>query len=295
MDNKLNVLFVLNPISGHGLSASVLRKKIESNLNLADFNWELKLTGGIRDAYFIAEYAVSQEYFAVVAVGGDGTVNEVASALLNTDTKLGIIPVGSGNGVARHFCIPLDIDTAIQHLNNKKSALIDTFTLNEFVGVGFCGFGFDAAVAHAFTKVKTRGLLQYIKQCILGYRSFTEEHYTLKVDGSLVFQDKAFIVAVCNTSQYGNNALISPESSAEDGFLEVVVVKPLPIGALPLFLMKFFNGTLNKHNRVTVFKGKTIELGKENAAIHLDGEARFLSETNTAVVEVKPKSLNILL
>ena len=200
------IMLIINPISGTGSKKGV-PEMVEERLARAGYHMDLRFTGGQGDATEFAAEAAKAGYTGVLACGGDGTINETARALCGSDTALGILPAGSGNGLARHLGIPVDIELALQIVEQQNIVRSDYGTVN---GVPFfCtfGMGFDAAVSHRFARQSHRGLLSYVRSAVSEYVQFRPQTYTISANGKIL-TEKAFLVAVCNASQWGNNAYI---------------------------------------------------------------------------------------
>lgn len=230
---------------------------------------------------------------AVYAVGGDGTVHEVAKRLIGTPLALGILPVGSGNGLARHLGIPLRLDEALRACDAGIIATIDTATVNGKPFIGVMGVGLDAVIAERFAGSAIRGLRTYVRIGLRTFRSFSAETYDIDVDGARSNR-RAFVVAAANSSQYGNNARIAPLASLQDGLLDVVVVEHVSALAAPFMLLRLFNGTFHQSQRVAILQGREITIRRASAGpAHVDGEPIELpAELN---VRIRPRSLRVIL
>ncbi|MDI9874415.1 MULTISPECIES: diacylglycerol/lipid kinase family protein [Bacteroidota] len=284
------IWFVLNPKSGTTTPAK--RNKIIQAIN-KQANCRLILTEYAGHATEIAQQAVQQGISRVVAVGGDGTVNEVARGLVGSDTALGIIPIGSGNGLARHLNIPLKIDKAIQFAIQQPTAQIDACYLNEIPFFCTAGVGFDAFVANEFAQQESRGLKTYAKMSLKSFRTYKPEAYVISHQGK-DYAKMAFSITFANATQYGNNALISPKSKIDDGLIDLVVLKPFPFGAAPIIGVRLFRGTLPNSRYIDMEVSEDYVLKSEKPLlIHFDGEPLQL-DTNEIRVYIKPKSLKVV-
>lgn len=238
---------------------------------------DVELTRGHGDATTLARKAVDEGYDAVLAAGGDGTVNEAACALCDTNVPLGIIPCGSGNGLARHLDIPIDVSESVSVILKDHPAYIDYALLNgshRFFCT--CGVGFDASVSDRFARQRTRGLSTYIKSVISEFREFEPAEYTVSAGGEVV-TERAFLIAVCNASQYGNNAYIAPGATIDDGLLDITVVHaagPLRTAFVGFDLMV---GNLNKNTLISHLQVPQTVIGRTAPGpIHIDGEPMHL-------------------
>lgn len=290
---KQKIRFIINPISGIK-SKKDIPSLIEQNLNHNLFDYDITFTEYRKHAKNIA-YESSLEGFDIVcAVGGDGSVHEVGTALIDTPTKLAILPTGSGNGLARHLNIPLEIDKAIQNINLNKSIKMDTVIVNDkpFLGVG--GYGFDAVIAKKFAEYHTRGFASYIKLTIKEYFNFRPKKVKIILDGNTEKErtEEVVLCTIANASEFGNGFVVSPESSVEDGKLEMFLLKPFSFWSAPKLAYKFFKKSAHqsKYSEIIKFEKARIQLTDKIA--HYDGEPFDVrSELN---IQVVPKSLNIL-
>lgn len=282
------ILFIINPISGSGKKKSV-EKAIKKYLNKDLYNYEIVYTKAAKHAIEISENAANK-YEIVVAVGGDGTINEVSKGLINSNTAMAIIPKGSGNGLARFLKIPINIKKAIQLLNNCKIITIDSAKINNATFANICGVGFDAHVANRFDSYGKRGLLSYIKITIKEFFTYKERHYWLEIDGK-TYEKKAFLISCANSTQFGNNAHIAPEAIIDDGLLNITIMHRFPL-VMSLFVgIRLFTKTLHKSKYVETFKGKDISIRGENVMTHIDGETVQLG--NELKINTLHKSLKV--
>ena len=288
---KSNILFIINPISG-GKDKLKIPALIDANLDRSRFNPNYSFTEYIGHAAEIAEEAANKNFDVIVAVGGDGTINEIAAKVMQQNKILGILPFGSGNGLARFLKIPMNTAKAIQVINALNVVRIDTGTFNDKCFFNMAGMGFDAHISSVFVGNKKRGLSGYLK---LGFKemvNYQPETYRLVIDGE-VYTRKAFVVSVANSSQYGNNAHVSPQASVTDGLLDVCVIKSFPLYKLPILAYHMLSAKTDQSDMVEIIKGKNIQITRvEDAPIHIDGEPFFMGREIT--VAVSPLSLNII-
>lgn len=274
-DRRRNIMLIINPISGTGSKKGVAQSVTE---RLGSLGWEVdvRTTGARGDATRLASEAVERGYYGVLACGGDGTVNETARALCGTDVALGILPAGSGNGLARHVGIPVDIDMAIDVIESDNVVASDYGTVNGRPFFCTFGLGFDAAVSHRFARQNHRGLLSYIRSCVTEYVKYRPQTYTVSANGKLL-TEKAFLIAVCNASQWGNNAYIAPQASVTDGLLDITIVHSgSPIDAAVMG-MDIFTGYINKNTMVRSFRAPAAVIYRNAVGeAHIDGEPMIL-------------------
>lgn len=284
------ILFIINPNSGHKNGADTI-ELIPKYLDENKFNYSYKLTTHAKHAIEISSKAVNDKIDIIIAVGGDGLVNEVFQSLVNTNVLFSIIPLGSGNGVARSLGIDMNIKTALKNLNNLKSKKIDTVTFNGLPYLGIAGIGFDGFIAKFFSKRNKRGLISYIKLVLKHYKDFKCSKYTISCNNELHELD-AFIAAIANSQQYGNNAYIAPMANMSDGMLDLVIIKKHSKWLLPILLFKGFTRRLYKSKYVEYIKSKKFVIKTNYNEGHIDGEPIKVEKEN--VIEVLPLSLNIL-
>jgi YegS/Rv2252/BmrU family lipid kinase len=287
----MKCLFVVNPRSGPRGRVDLARE-IGEHCERVSMPFHVHPCERKEDLDEVVAHARRERYDVVVAVGGDGTVHEVAKRLVGTEIALGVVPVGSGNGFARHVGLPLSPARALATCVSGRIVTIDTATVNGMPFIGIMGAGFDATVAHRFAESPERGMRTYVRKGLAEYAAYRPAEYEIEIDGR-ASRRHAFVIAVANASQYGNNARIAPIASLQDGLLDLVTVHDVSIfSALPL-LVRLFNGTLNRSRRAHVDQGKHIIIRRVSAgAAHLDGEPVMLpAELDVRVV---PQSLRLL-
>lgn len=262
---------IINPISGTRSKAGLDRMVIDS---LSPLGWEVEVvyTKGHGDATRLALSAIEKKCDAVLAAGGDGTINETAAALCGTGVVLGILPCGSGNGLARHLGIPIDLREGLKVIHEDHPTDIDYATVNDRKFFCTCGVGFDAAVSAAFARKKTRGKFTYIQSTFETYASYEPEFYTIRANGKKL-TEKAFLVAVCNASQYGNNAYIAPSASINDGLLDVTIIHAGNTLSTALVGVDMMTGMIERNMLIQTFRTDNIIIERERRGpSHLDGE-----------------------
>ncbi len=289
--SKSNILFIINPISG-GKDKLKIPALIDANLDRGKFNPNFSFTEYIGHASEIAEEAANKNFDVIVAVGGDGTINEVAAKVMQYNKVLGIMPFGSGNGLARFLKIPLKPLDAIKLLNGGKMQLIDTGRFNGKSFFNMAGMGFDAHISSVFAGNKSRGLTGYLKLGFQEVMSYKPQHYQLWVDGRL-YNRTAVVISIANSSQYGNNAHIAAGASVTDGLLDVCVIKRFPMYKLPLLAYEMLNEKTNQSDMVEIIRGKQIRIVRiQDDAIHIDGEPFFMGKE--IEINVVPLSLTVI-
>lgn len=289
MSEKRKVLFIINPVSGVGKKDKL--PSLFNNKLSRLFNVDIAYTQAPLHAIELSRQAAANGYYAVFAVGGDGSVNEVAQGLLNTNTFLGIIPAGSGNGLARHLRISMKPQTALKSLLNGNYVMLDVGKINERYFVGTCGIGFDALIAEKFWRLNKRGLVSYVRIITKEFLSYSGVKFHLQSENQNI-HDSAFILSIANGSQFGNQATIAPGAHASDGFLELCKITKFPWWRTPFVAIRMLSGTLNgaSYYERKIVKKVTIE-GNFNY-FHADGEP-FKCDGRVNI-EVIPGALKVL-
>lgn len=289
---KRKILFIYNPVSGSHRLIPVL-PIIEKFIDRDLYDYSIITTQYKGHATEIAREYAARRYDAVIAVGGDGTVNEVGCGLVGTDTALGIIPCGSGNGLARHLGIPMDPFKAVKWLDKSIFTSIDYGIINEHPFFCTCGVGFDAAVSETFSKASTRGMLTYLESVLKEIATYRTESYKLSFeDSSETFE--TFFVTCANADQWGNNAYIAPTASLQDGVLDVIVVHPFSVLDAPLIAFQLFNKQIDKNRNVTVRKCRKLTITRESdGPAHFDGDPITLGKEIS--IELIPEGIQVLI
>lgn len=291
MGERKQLLFVINPISG-GKRKTSFKKQVLDVLDLQRFDPTFQETSYVNHAYEIGLKAIKEQYDAVIAVGGDGTINELGSALVGANIPLGIVPEGSGNGLALYLGIPLNEAAAIRRINRFEFVEVDCGTINDRKFFNIAGLGFDASVSENFANENIRGPFGYMKSAINVLSKYKPASYKLTIDGK-IYEREAFMISVANSPQYGNNAYIAPHASVSDGVLDVCIVKQFPLYTLPKMLFHLFNKSADQSDYVEIIPGRNIQIetsGKSPA--HIDGEPVDLG--NLLHIGVIPKALKVI-
>ncbi len=292
MDKKKKILFLVNPISGKGKNQRVV-KYIEQYLDKTVFDSDIRFTESAGHATLMSREAAEKGIDVVVAVGGDGTVNEVATGLTGYPTALGIIPAGSGNGLSRHLKIPANVIRAIRVINRCRIAPIDTATIDGSLFVNVAGLGFDAAVAKAFSEAATRGFSTYFRITAQSYRNYRPRKYILVIDGKKI-KRRALMVSFANSSQFGNNATIDSRASVTDGFIDVCIIGKMPYWKVPFLAPLLFLRRFDQTRYVEIIRAKEVIVKqKKKRVIHVDGDPR--DAPKEIVMKINPLSLNVIL
>lgn len=291
MEKRRHILAIINPVSGTG-SKDKIPRLIDTVIDHEKNDVSIIMTEYAGHATEIAAQAVADGIDVVVAIGGDGTVNEVGSALCGTDTALAIVPCGSGNGLARHLRIPMNASRALQVLNNGVTGNFDYCTVNDKPFFCTCGMGFDAAVSNKFSNEGTRGFITYIKTTLTEFFKYKAQDYIIDIDGTR-HEERAFVIACCNAAQYGNNAYIAPRATMQDGLLDVTVLHGFSFIQSPLIGARLFFRSLDKDRHVSIFRGKHVVIERKNDDVmHIDGDPMIMPAK--LVIKIVSKGIHIL-
>jgi YegS/Rv2252/BmrU family lipid kinase len=289
---KKTISFIINPISG-GINKDTFPTLIHKHIDKNKFDIEIHFTKSAHHNQELAEAAVRNKKDIIVAVGGDGTINHVAKFVTGSSSIFGMIPMGSGNGLARHLNISLNHTLALKTINNLKTVKIDTGKANDLFFINVAGAGFDAHVSGMFATASTRGFMSYAKITLNEFAQYKPHEYTLVIDGKPI-NEKAFIVCVANGSQYGNNAFIAPNADLTDGIFEVSLIKPFRKRAMPFLGLDLFRKKFNDSKFVSTYRGKHIIIKRPKAeVVNIDGEPVMMDKDLT--IEISPSSLNVII
>lgn len=268
---KKRILFILNPISGTVKKASI-PEKIDQFLDHSLYNADIRYTEYAGHATEITHEACEDGYDIVVAVGGDGTINEVGKALVHSSTAMGIIPCGSGNGLARHLSIPVNIKKAIELINRCEIHELDYGTINGHPFFCTCGMGFDAFISKKFAEGGKRGKLKYMQLVLSQGLRYKGEPYDITI-GNEEIHHFSYLVSCANASQYGNNAYIAPHASMSDGLLDVIIMDPFGFLDAPEMSFDMMNKTLDRSSKVQTFRTDHIHVHRQTEGpVHYDGD-----------------------
>ena len=273
------ILYFINPVSGTRRRSS-LRQIISKKTREQNIPFEIIAADKNGDYPYLKEKIKKEKITDVVICGGDGTINQVAAALLGIDINIGIIPAGSGNGLAFAAKIPKQATKALQIIFNGKSARIDGFHINNHFGCMLCGIGFDAQVAHDFALDKQRGLATYVKQSVRNFVKASPYTFTITIKGK-TFSTEAFFISIANSNQFGNNFTIAPKASLDDGLLDIIVVKKMSKARMLWAVLQQIRSGKVAHSDERNFHKKDVlyfqtdKLIIDNpllAPLHIDGE-----------------------
>ena len=276
---RRKILFFINPISGTRsklqLERKIIKKCYEQNVG-----FEILLTAEDSDYSFLKEKIRKDKVTDIVICGGDGSLNPIVASLLNTKINFGIIPLGSGNGLAFAAKIPKSIDKAFDVIFNRKASCVDAFLINDKVSCMLCGIGFDAQVAYDFSLQKKRGLINYIRQSFKNFLSADTWPFEIEINKKLIKVD-AFFICIANSNQFGNNFTIAPKASLNDGLIDIIVVKKMgKIKVLWSLVKQMKTGKLTKdaeknflNENILYFQAAALKLKNiKLAPLHIDGD-----------------------
>ncbi|HTA62985.1 MAG TPA: YegS/Rv2252/BmrU family lipid kinase [Bacteroidia bacterium] len=284
------IAFVVNPNSGPRKKENIV-DVIEKNMS-GKTPFDILVWKDKNNFEEIRKQITSGKYTTVVAVGGDGTVNEVAKNLANTDIALGIIPRGSGNGLARSLGIPQNAAQAVKRVESGSVRTIDHGFINGKFFSCAAGVGFDAHICELFASSKTRGLLTYVRISLMQFLMYRAKEYTIQVNNETI-KIKAFLIAFANTGQYGNDFYIAPQSKMDDGLLEIVILKPFNLLSAFDVFVKVLSRKANLSKSIVTLSGKRFILKNESSTtIHFDGEPGAVE--NEIEVSINPQSLKVV-
>lgn len=287
-----SILVIINPIAGvrpkDEIPALVHKILPESE----GFDVEIRFTERAGHASEMAKEAVEKGIDTVVAIGGDGTINETGRSLIGSDVKFGIVPMGSGNGLARHIQVPLDIHKALECIRDGYYERVDYGTVNDHIFFCTAGVGFDAEVSAKFAEAGTRGPITYVRSFMQLVGDYKPSTYIIHTDDGRV-KEKAVLIAIGNASQWGNNAFITPQASMTDGVFDVTLIKPLPFIDIPKMTLQLFSRELDQNPHVLTFRSSHLRIFMPHAsAVHVDGEPMQME--GVIDIQIHPKQLNII-
>lgn len=286
-----HIVFITNPISGT-ISKARIPELVESRLDHTRFTYEFVETAYAGHATLIAKEAAARGVDVVCAIGGDGTVNEVGRALVGTSTAMAILPCGSGNGLARHLLLPMDLKRCVDIINSDTVERLDSGVINGHPFFCTCGMGFDAFISMKFAEAGKRGVFTYVENMLREGLSYKPETYEIEDEmGSQRYQ--AFLISVANASQYGNNAYIAPHASMSDGLLDVIIMQPFSLIDAPQVTLELLNKTIDKNANIRTFQARHVHIHRSKPGlIHYDGDP-LMSDADVEI-SVCPKSINIM-
>lgn len=290
-EQKKKLRFIINPKSGIGRQKKV-EGLIARHLDLNKFEYEICHTEARAHAVTLSREAAAMKYDAVIIVGGDGSINEAARGLIGSGTALGIIPAGSGNGLAHFMNISLNTRKALEIINRFQVKPIDTGIINGNPYVSVAGLGFDAYVAKLFSKSRIRGFWAYAKIIFLQYLTYQPKRYKIYVDGKTL-KKSAFMLTFANSDQFGFNARVAPTAIIDDGYIDLCIVHKPRLFFIILVIPFIFLGLMHKTPFVKIIKTKNVKvIQSRNNIAHIDGDEIDLGKN--IEVHIVPGSLNVI-
>lgn len=282
------ILYLLNPKSGTQKKDKIVEliKKETAAVNII---FEILFTNPEGNYNIVSEKIAAEKFTDVVMIGGDGTVNQVTKALRNYPVNFGIVPLGSGNGLARAAQIPMNTKAALALIFTGKPQWIDAFLVNNYYSCMLSGIGFDAQVAHDFSTKAARGLLTYTQQSIINFFKAHPYQFEIVIDDYKFFSE-AFFISIANSNQFGNNVTIAPQARLNDGLLDIVVVQKMSKAKLPFAVLQQIRGNnklqtlVNEVSKKNILYFQTPAIVINNyklAPLHIDGEVVETSEKIT--------------
>ena len=286
----MNYFFIINPNSGSNKNKSIIKNTLRKYPDLEKSFIYTEYPG---HAARIAKQLIEKDVKNIVAVGGDGTVNEIASEMINTDVNLGIVPMGSGNGFARSLNLPLNPRQALDGIFKMYSIKVDVGKVNQRYFFAVAGVGMDATIAYSFQSSKKRGAFSYFIVGAKEYFNYSYPEFNITSNNETI-SVKPLIITVANANQFGNGALIAPHADLQDGLLDICIVNRMSLFKTVQAANKMFKGQIRKLSSYSTFNSKGLEISSQNENInyHVDGEP--LKGTNKLVFTILPKALNVL-
>jgi YegS/Rv2252/BmrU family lipid kinase len=290
MQHKKRIRFIVNPFSGLG-KQKTFKALAAQELDKSIWSWEVVFTKYPGHATILSTEAVGH-FDIVVAVGGDGTINEVGSGIIGTDVIMGIIPAGSGNGLARHLNIPLKVNRALQMFNQYNVQPIDAIRFHNKYSLNVSGVGFDGHISHLFAHAKQRGPLGYLRLITTEFSKYKSKNYRLVIDG-VPYEREAFLISFANSSQYGNNVHIAPGAKIDDGWIDVCIIRDFPKLEAPALLLSLFDRTIDQSKYDEIILGRHITIESDEPLMpHVDGEP--LEHNGSLNIEMIPLAIKMM-
>lgn len=292
-EGKKKIIFIVNPKAGISPKSKVVIELLAGNIIPSSrFTPEVVFTERAGHATEIAKDAIARGFDIVVASGGDGTVNEVACAMVNTGIPMGILPAGSGNGLARCLGISMSYALALRTIIRGNTKLMDVATVNDKLYTSIAGIGFDAHVAQKFSETFIRGMLSYLQIILKEFSAYKPLTYNLIIDGKSM-EKHALMIIFANSNQFGFNTRIAPDAKVDDGLLDICVFKKMPVSQLLNVGYHMLRGTSAKSGYAEYFKGKEISIENvDNSMMNIDGEPIMVDQP--IKISVKPLALCVI-
>ncbi len=288
---KEKIRFIINPISG-GRKKTGLEALIYREFNASEYEVDIKYTEKKGHAISISRESVKEKFDVVVAVGGDGTVNEVARELISSGLAFGIVPMGSGNGLSRFLKIPMNKRKAFEVIRKKNTFLMDTIRINENYFINVAGIGFDALIGHKFADYGKRGFISYVKLILNEFFTYQNDTYTIQIDKE-TNQYQAFLISFANSSQFGNEAHIAPLAQINDGLIDICILKKFPWWKSISIAILLYSKGLAKSKYYRVIKTPNLKIhNNKRLKAHIDGNPVIFN--SDIFLKIIPLSLKII-
>jgi len=293
IEGKKKIIFVVNPKAGITPKSKVIIELLTGNIMpSARFIPEVVFTERAGHATQLTKEALEKGADIIVALGGDGTINEVASALVGTDIPMGILPAGSGNGLARCLGISMNYVLALRTIIRGNTKLMDVAFVNDQMFTSIAGIGFDAFVARKFAESAIRGMLSYLKIILNEFRHYKPVKYSLTIDSKTI-EKQALMIVFANSNQFGFNTRIAPEAKVDDGFLDICVIHKMPVSKLLKVGYHSMRGTLDRTGFAEYYRGKEISINDiQDPLMNIDGEPKIVNSPLN--IRIKPLSLRVI-
>jgi len=292
-EEKKKIIFIVNPKAGISPKSKFVIELLTGNIiPSSKFISEVVFTEYAGHGKILAKNAVAGKADIIVAVGGDGTVNEIACSLVDTNIPMGILPSGSGNGLARCLGISMTNALALRTIIKGKTKLMDVAMVNNLLFTSIAGIGFDAHVAQKFADSGIRGLFSYMRIILTEFRSYKPLNYSLSIDGQTI-EKEALMITFANSNQFGFHTRIAPDAKVDDGFLDICIVRKMPASKLFNIGYRTLTGTLGKTGYAEYYRGNNIMINNscENV-MNIDGEPKNVS--GNVQITVKPLALRVI-
>lgn len=285
-----HVHVIINPLSG-GKNKSFIPELIRRGLSDMGWNISYFITHSETETIERARLSVDEKVYAIIVVGGDGTINNIARFIAGTDVFLGIIAFGSGNGLARYLGTYGSVNRMLDIIRKGNYKALDSGWINNRFFINVCGVGFDAHIGKLFAEAGSRGLKTYAKLTLREFARYSSKHYTMHVDG-ISHSLQAFMLCVCNGPQFGNNVFIAPEASPVDGLFHITAIHDFPRWKTPWIAGAILRKRHASHPNFTLWKGKNIIIEcDEPSMVNIDGEPVYMEKR--LQIRLEPASVKV--
>jgi YegS/Rv2252/BmrU family lipid kinase len=281
-------LFILNPYAGIPPVKFIISKELKRRRHELSYYKSLSIDESgtmIRQNF--------DKYDVFVAAGGDGTVHTVADQLVGTGKRLGVLPIGSGNGFAKELGFRPNIRSLLKDIEKNECFDVDVIKINDGLCLNVAGVGLDSFVAHSFDKLKARGFWSYVGVTMLNFIRLRPFHAEIKIPGEKTISEDLFVLTVANTRQFGNNAFIAPDAVPNDGMLDIVMIKPFPKILFPIFIYRLFAKRMNRSRYFSHLKTREmVTISTDETRFHIDGEPVTIN--GEVKIEIRRNALKVL-